>query len=150
MTTLHDPYLKALVDAVERNAAPVKITAALTSGAVVTGFVRRSQLFASVEGSKARALLDEATSMKQTDDHTQRLAVQAQTLVDALLGANLEADSEFITLSDVTLIWASGDGLQLNAIRVALQAIAAWWVTPGQAIKGSKDAGGFWAVGVSI
>jgi hypothetical protein len=48
------------------------------------------------------------------------------------------------------MVWSSGDGLNLQTVRVSLDAIAAWWVLPGQAIQGKKDASGFWAVGVAF
>ena len=43
-----DPYLTARVESVEEGGDPVRISAALHSGAVVSGFVRRSQFFVSI------------------------------------------------------------------------------------------------------
>ena len=43
-----DPYLTAIVESVEEGGDPVRISAALHSGAVVSGFVRRSQFFVSI------------------------------------------------------------------------------------------------------
>ena len=50
------------------------------------------------------------------------------------------------------MVWSSGDGLKLDTVRLSVDAIAAWWVAPGQAIKGSKESGGgaFFAIAVPL
>ena len=48
------------------------------------------------------------------------------------------------------MVWNSGDGVRLTALRLNLDAIAAWWLTGGQAITGKGDTGGFWAISVPI
>ncbi len=55
-----------------------------------------------------------------------------------------------VTLSDVTMVWSSGDGLKLKTIRLNLDAIAAWWVAKGEPIKGSKDSGAFFGIAVPV
>jgi len=78
-------------------------------------------------------------------------AAQTQAAVETLRGSEARAGAaEYITLSDVTMVWSSGDGLRLQSVRLNLDAIAAWWLTPGQPVKGSKDANGFLAIGVSF
>jgi hypothetical protein len=52
------------------------------------------------------------------------------------------AEVDHVTLSDVTMVWSSGDGLRLEVVRISLDAIAGWWITPGQAIKGRTEASG--------
>jgi hypothetical protein len=47
------------------------------------------------------------------------------------------------------MVWSSGDGVTVPTLRVALGAVAAWWIgSTATAFKGSKDTGAF--VGVAI
>ena len=59
-------------------------------------------------------------------------------------------DVDSVTLSDVTMVWSSGDGLKLKTIRLNLDAVAAWWVAKGEPIKGSKDSGAFFGIAVPV
>ena len=50
---MEDAYLASVVRHVEEGGEPVKVPMALTSGVVVTGFVRRAAFFASVSERQA-------------------------------------------------------------------------------------------------
>jgi hypothetical protein len=53
---VRDPYLSAVVRHVEGGGDPVQVTLALTSGALVTGFVRQAAFFVSVTRHRAQEL----------------------------------------------------------------------------------------------
>jgi hypothetical protein len=144
-----DPYLSAIIDRVESQGDPVSIALALKSGAVLSGYVRQSQFFVNITRRELDAARSKLTPVK--DDFQAGLVAQTERN-DAALERLDDAtgESDFITLSDVKMVWSSGDGLNLQTVRVSLDAIAAWWVLPGQAIQGKKDASGFWAVGVAF
>jgi hypothetical protein len=59
------------------------------------------------------------------------------------------SESEAITLSDVKMVWSSGDGVTLQTMRLNPDAIASWWVgRTAVAFEGNRDVGGF--VGIAI
>ena len=150
---MRDPYLAAIIDSVERGGDPVAISVALHSGAVVSGYVRRSHFFASVTKNEVRRAHQQASFVgknRVTKEIKDAMWVQVE-LVDSIYASRLDGDdADGITLSDVTMLWSSGDGLRLKTIRLSLDAIAAWWVAKGQTIKAPKDGNAFWAVGVAF
>ena len=84
----------------------------------------------------------------------QRRAVKSYigTVRRRYLACARECDEAQVGLSDATMVWSSGDGLKLDTVRPSLEAIAAWWIPPGQAIKGSKDSdcGAFFGFAVPV
>ena len=149
---MRDPYLTATIDQVERSGDPVLVYLVLHSGAVVTGYVRQSQFFVELTRRGTESLRQKVSPPK--DEYQRGLlarAEQAQAALEAVRGEDVRvADADYIMLSDVTMVWSSGDGLRLQSVRLNLDAIAGWWLTPGQPIKGSKDASGFFAIGVTF
>jgi len=141
-----DPYLAEVLEGVERTGDPVEISVALHSGAVITGFVRRSKFFLSVTRDETARTAQYARDAKKQPVTLPVLEAQAQRF------ANLDADNEagHITLSDITMLWSTGDGLSIKTLRLSTDAIAAWWVVRGRPIKAEKDASAFWLVGVSF
>jgi hypothetical protein len=83
--------------------------------------------------------------------HAASLAAEAER-IKAIYAHVGDAPTEpgFVTLSNVRMVWDSGDGLSAKTVSLSLDAIAAWWLAPAQAVKGAKDAGGFVAVGVAF
>jgi hypothetical protein len=154
---MRDPYLAAIIDSVEKGGDPVAISVALHSGAVVSGYVRRSQFFASVTKDEVRRIHDQASFAGKVSDRVTReikdgMRVQVER-IDSVYASRLDDssdDADTVTLSDVTMLWSSGDGLKLKTIRLSLDAIAAWWVAKGDPIKAPKDGNAFWAVGVTF
>lgn len=149
---MRDPYLTAIIDRVERSGDPVSVSLVLQSGAVVTGLVRPAHRFADLTRLGTDSLRQKLSRPK--DDYQRRLLAQAEQVqgaVDDVRGDDARgATADHITLSDVTMVWSGGDGIRLPAFRLNVDAIAGWWLTPGQAIKGNKDASGFWAIGVEF
>jgi hypothetical protein len=148
-----DPYLTAIIDHVERSGEPVDVYLVLHSGAVVTGFVRPSHRFADLTARGTDALRQKLSRPK--DDYQRGLLArleQKQAIVESVRGDDTRgANAEHITLSDVKMIWSGGDGMQVPTVRLSLDAVAGWWLAPGQAITGNKDkGGGFLAVGVEL
>ena len=150
---MRDPYLTAIIDQVERTGEPVLVSLVLDSGAVVTGHVRRSDaFFAEATRADIDALREKISPPK--DDYQRRLLARAEALqaaVEAVRASDArDGAADHLTLSDVTMVWSSGDGLRVSSVRLSLDAIAAWWLAGSQPIKGSKDGSGFVAVGVSF
>jgi hypothetical protein len=156
---MEDQYLASIVRYVEGGGDPVKVSMALTSGVVATGFVRRAQFFASVSQQKAQAqYLAEMALVRQRGETTQdagaRHDAAASAHADRIKGVLDDADAsgaDAITLSDVTIAWSSGDGLTLPTMRVNPAAIAAWWLgNTATPFKGKKDSGAFFGVAIPL
>lgn len=148
---MRDPYLAEIIRAVERSGEPVAVSLALVSGAVVTGYVRDSRTFTRLTRAGSDTLRQRLTPPK--DDYQRGLLAQLERTQAAVEVVREEVDQEtstFVTLSDVSMVWSNGDGLRLPVIRVNVDTTTAWWLTPGQPIKGSKDTSGFFAVGVAF
>ena len=58
---MRDPCLAAIIESVEGGGDPVSISVALHSVGVVSGHVRRSQVFASVTKDEVRRTRDQAS-----------------------------------------------------------------------------------------
>jgi hypothetical protein len=149
---MRDPYLTAIIEQVERSGDPVLVSLVLDSGAVVTGHVRQSAAFVELTRRDTDALREKIPRPK--DEYQRYLlarAEQTQAAVETVRGSDArEGAADHITLSDVTMVWSSGDGLRVPSVRLNLDAIAGWWLAGSQPIKGSKDGSGFLAVGVSF
>jgi hypothetical protein len=76
--------------------------------------------------------------------------MQAERVATIDFDPDCAVEANVFTLADATMVWNTGDGLRLKTIRLSLDAIAAWWVAKGEAIKGPKDSSGFWVVGVTF
>jgi hypothetical protein len=50
-----------------------------------------------------------------------------------LLGS-VKTDDDAVTLSNVTMVWSSGDGVKVLTLRVNPDSISAWWLGGGQPI----------------
>jgi hypothetical protein len=152
---MRDPYLAAIIESVEKGGEPVAISAALHSGAVVSGYVRRSNFFASVTKDEVRRTHEQASFVgknRVTREIRDGMQVQVER-IDSIYASRLDDssdDADGVTLSDVTMLWSSGDGLRLKTIRLSLDAITAWWVATGDPIKAPKDGNAFWAVGITF
>ena len=150
---MRGPYLAAIIESIESGGDPVAISVALHSGAVVNGYVRRAQFFASVTKDEVRRTRDQASFAgrgrvtREIKDGMQKQVERIESTYASRLDAD---DADGVTLSDVTMLWSSGDGLRLPTIRLSLDAIAAWWVARGDPIKAPKDGNAFWAVGVTF
>jgi hypothetical protein len=149
-----DPYLAALIDRVEGNGEPLPISVALTSGAVVSGFLRRARSFPGWTMDGMRSLAEKAlpTTRRPSDlavQHAAALANRAEAIEHGFAVAeDPERSADFVTLSNVTMVWSSGDGLKMPTLRVRLDAVAAWWVVPATAVKrSSPERGGFFLIG---
>ena len=112
--------------------------------------MRRSQFFASVTKDETRRALEAVVVKQPRLPSLPALKLQQERIDDIYENTDALVTSDVVTLSDVTMVWNSGDGLKLETMRLNLDAIAAWWIAPGQVIKGTKDTGGFWAVGVGF
>ena len=134
---MRDPYLTAIIERVERSGDPVRVSLVLQSGAVVTGYVRQSD---SSSNSRAGVQTQSGRRCRHRRTITRRACwprrnerkLPSTLCVVSMAGAEVD----HVTLSDVTMVWSSGDGLRLEVVRISLDAIAGWWITPGQAIKG--------------
>ena len=156
---MEDAYLASVVRHVEEGGEPVKVPMALTSGVVVTGFVRRAAFFASVSERQAHDQYRKETTLIRKRGETSeeaygRRAADAQEHADRIKRVLDDADgsaANAITLSDVRIAWSSGDGLQLETMRLNPDAIAAWWLgSTATPFKGSKDSGAFFGVAVPL
>jgi hypothetical protein len=148
---VQDPYLAAVTRHVEAGGNPVQVTLALTSGVLVTGFVRRAEFFVSVSKQGAHDAQLAATPVKKRRPETYAEAeVRADAAVRMLRDAD-ESETDAITLSDVQIVWSSGDKLLGPTLRVSTSAIAAWWLgaTPSP-FKGQQKAGTAAFVGVDV
>ena len=58
---MRDPYLAAIIESVQSGGDPVEISVALHSGAVVSGLVRRSHVFASATRNEVRRAHQQAS-----------------------------------------------------------------------------------------
>lgn len=131
---MRDPYLKALVDEVERTGDAVSVSFVLHSGAIVTGFLRQSQHFAAItrrETNASRQTMDFRRVGQQAIDALNR-AEKAQVVLDAVPPDDArDTNPDHITLSDVTMIWNNGSGLRLLTMRIRVDAVAGWWIKSG-------------------
>ena len=152
---MRDPYLAAIIESVERGGDPVSISVALHSGAVVSGYVRRAQLFANVTKDEVRRIHDRASFAGKVSERVSKeikegMRMQAEQ-IDRIYASQLDADdADCVTLSDVTMLWSSGDGIKLKTIRLSLDAVAAWWVAKGTPIKAPKDGNAFFGIAVPV
>lgn len=147
-----DKYLLAVARRVEDGGDPVQITVALTSGALVMGFVRRAEFFVSVSKQQATdAHLGKVSVRKRSPQDYEDAKAHGERVQRILDKADDDLEDSAITLSDARVVWSTGDGVNAQTLRLNLDAIAAWWIgTTATPFKGSKDDGGFWAVGVSF
>jgi hypothetical protein len=145
-----DPYIAAIIDSVESGGDPVLISVALKSGAVITGYVRAAQFFADATRNETRRVRQAAAAAKAGSHDMAFLTRQQDRIAAIYENFDNPGSPEAVTLSDVTMIWNNGDGMKLHTVRLGFDAIAAWWVAQGTPIKGEKDTGGFWAVGVAF
>jgi hypothetical protein len=76
---MEDPYLASVVRYVEGGGEPVKVSMALTSGVVVTGFVRRAAFFASFSGQQAQDQYVRETTLIRQRGETSKDAVPGKT-----------------------------------------------------------------------
>jgi hypothetical protein len=145
-----DPYLEAIVRAVEDSQKPVQLSIVLTSGALVTGVLRHSRYF--VDGShhvfserhlNANRKGSEAARHEAARSHAYEQVSTFDVDVDP-------SDAQTVTLSDVTVVWSNGDGVRLFVVRLNVDAIALWWIAPGEAFKGEKGSGAFIGVAIPI
>jgi hypothetical protein len=156
---MEDTYLASVVRYVEDGGEPVKVSMALTSGVVVTGFVQPAEFFASVSRQHAQdQYLAETTvirgrgetsakALARTDAEATAHADRINRVLDDADGSAAGA----ITLSDVRIAWSSGDGLALQTVRLNLDAIAAWWLgSTATPFKGNKDSGPFFGVAIPL
>ena len=156
---MEDAYLASVVRYVEGGGEPVKVSIALTSGVVVTGFVQPAASFASVSRQQAQdQFISETRLIRQhgetTVDAGARKDAEAKAHADRIKGVLDDADgstADAITLSDVKIAWSSGDGLALQVMRLNPAAIAAWWLgSTATPFKGSKDSGAFFGVAIPL
>ena len=133
----------------------MEISVALHSGAVVSGLVRRSHVFANATKNEVRRTHQQASFVgkgRVTREVKDAMWAQVER-IDSIYASRPDDsphDADGVTLSDVTMLWSSGDGLRLKTIRLDLDAIAAWWVAKGDTIKAPNDGNAFWAVGIGF
>lgn len=107
--------LAASIESVERG-DPVSISVALHSGAVVSGYVRRSEFFASVTKDGVRRTHEQASfagKNRVTREIKDGMQVQVER-IDSIYAGRLDDSSDAadsLTLSNVTMLWSSGDSL---------------------------------------
>lgn len=156
-----DPHLAAIVSAAEAGAKlpPIRV---VTAGAILAGTPGRSADVAprlthalAVDGynaaTRGRTLprtkqeLDAGTNGVWDTQHAE--AAEALAPIQAALTP--EPSPEVLTLIDC-YVWPSGggSGLKQSIVRVALSAVAAWWLSDGEAIE--PEASGGWWGGVGI
>lgn len=144
---MRDPYLTAIIESVERGGDPVMISVALNSGAIATGFVRQSRHFVKLARRDPEAVDRQRAEAKWLKEKPPSEAERHDTLFRNAVPGD---DPDGITLSDVTMVWHTGDGVKLLTLRVNVGAISAWWLGGGQPITGKRDSGGFWAISLPI
>jgi hypothetical protein len=156
---MEDPYLESVVRYVESGGDPVKVSMALTSGVVVTGYVRRAGFFTAISGQQAQDQYRADTPWVRQRGETvaeggARRDAEATVFADRIQHVLDDADGsvgDAITLSDVKIAWSTGDGLALQTMRVNPDAIAAWWLgSTATPFKGRKDSGAFFGVGIPL
>ena len=93
---MRDPYLAAIIESVESGGDPVAITVALHFGAVVSGFVRRSNIFASVTKNEVGRTLQQASFVgKGAVTRETRDAMQVQLeRIDEIYAGRLDDGSD--------------------------------------------------------
>lgn len=107
--------LAASIESVERG-DPVSISVALHSGAVVSGYVRRSEFFASVTKDEVRRTHEQASfagKNRVTREIKDGMQVQVER-IDSIYAGRLDDssdDADSLMLSNVTMLWSSGDSL---------------------------------------
>ena len=141
---MHDPYLASIIGSVETSGDPVTISVALHSGAVVSGYVRRSHFFASLTKDEVRRTHEQRSFVgkdRVTREIKDGMQVQVER-IDNIYAGRLDDgsdDAHGVTLSDVAMLWQRRR-LRLTTIRLSLDAIAAWWVAKGDPIMARKTA----------
>jgi len=144
-----DPYLAALVRAVEDGATSPPLWMTLVSGDRVTGTPRPARTF--VDGT-FQALIRRYDSSKEAmrakGDERRALVEAAASKGITPFNVPLEPNTlEAVTLEDVTLQWGGrDDGARMPVIRVHLSAVALWWIAGGKPFKGGPMA----FVGLSV
>ena len=136
-----DPYLAAIVRAVEDGAPCPALWMTLTSGDFVTGVPRPSRVF--VEGSYSALLRRYEHAMRErVRKREERAALSKVAADEAIAPFNVNVDgsaSSSITLADVTMRWSgSGNGARMPVIRLSLESIATWWIAGGEEVKRSN------------
>jgi hypothetical protein len=151
MQRVRDPYLTAIIDEVERNGEALHVSFVLQSGTVVTGYVRQSHFFVALTRKETNALPQKLPGWAAEE---RKLLERSERTLAALDSVREEdargAVADHITMSNVTMLWSTGDGIRLELVRIDLDAIAGWRLKQGEPTKGKKDASGFWAIGVSF
>jgi hypothetical protein len=156
-----DPYLAAVVRAVEDGAELPAIWISLMSGDLVTGTPRPSREF--VEGTTT-ALAREAREappppgdlwglMPPSKDAMAAASSAAQArlrdVANSLAAESESSDGLAITLSNATVLWGGhGAGVRVDVVRLNLNAIALWWLAGGRAFKG--DTASFFGVALPL
>lgn len=108
--------LAPIIESVERGGDPVSISVAVHSGAVVSGYVRRSEFFASVTKDGVRRTHEQASfaaKSRVTREIKDGMQVQVER-IDSIYAGRLDDssdDADSLMLSNVTMLWSSGDGL---------------------------------------
>lgn len=140
-----DPYLMALVAAAESGEECPPLWCTLTSGDLVSGTPTRSVEFVDAsEQALTRRYGKRGGLLKRAADNPEALAAAR---LSALHAARDQTSSQYMTLAGARVRWGGrSDGGEFPALRVALDAVAVWWLAGGQELKAS---GGFFA-GVAI
>jgi hypothetical protein len=148
---MRDPYLVALVRAVEAGEPCPRIWITLTSGDLLSGIPCPARQF--VEGSfesVTRRNMIGAQRIPIRNQDERRVAAEARAN-EEIKPFNVEidvTDGRALTLRDVTIRWGgSKDGANIHAVRVNLDAIALWWIAGGEEVKGR---GGGFFLGAAI
>jgi len=126
-----DPYLQALVRSAEAGEPCPPIWATLTSGDFVSGTPVPSATFLDQSRRALEARYEQRAWRKQVSDPVARAASDM-----ALLTAPAADGASTITLSQARVLRGGrGDGVELPSVRLALDAIATWWMAGGSEIK---------------
>jgi hypothetical protein len=74
------------------------------------------------------------------DQRKEQAKKQAEQAGKPLRDVEDHSQLEAITLVDATVLWGGRQGgTRIPAIRVSLDAIAAWWLVGGEKVKGDSD-----------
>jgi hypothetical protein len=123
-----DPSLTAIVKAAESGADCPALWLTLTSGDLVVGTPRASEVF--VEGTrKVLAHVDLGFESPRKIDKRRAAASAVAEEATAHLDAKVEpSEGRAITLANTTVVRSGGNSAQIPVLRVNLDTIAAWWI----------------------
>jgi hypothetical protein len=132
-----DPYLVAMVRAAQSGEPCPPVWMTLNSGDLVTGTPTRSDRFVEeTAGALASRYQSRGLKRRSSEETVGRSVAE----VAPMRAVNPDAsEPTTITLADARIRWGGrGDGADLPVVRVALDAVALWWLAGGKEIKSSS------------